>query len=140
MLVPLYFITHADLYLTLSDDKIQTDHILITDVNQRNEYSLICWHHSRRVINTFSWYHEFIEHSPSDKRHKIPRKIAQNLSYYFGWSSVQNGSVLKRNLKLLRHPDTLAVEGVFTCEAGRAAGGVSITSVGIHYPSELVKL
>ena len=140
MLVLLYFHFHADLYLTLYDDKIQNDHILITDVNQRNEDSLICWHHSRQVLNTFSWYHEFMEHSPSDKRHKIPRKIAQNLSYYFGWSSVQNGSVLKRNLKLLRHPDTPAVEGVFTCEARRAAGGVSMISVWIHHPSELVKL
>ena len=85
-------------------------------------------------------YHEFLEHSPSDRRHEIPRKIAQNLSYYFGWSSMQDRSALIQKLKLLRHPDTLAVEGVFTCEAGRTAGSVSMTSVGIHYPSALIKL
>ena len=53
---------------------------------------------------------------------------------------MQEGSLRIRKLKLLRHPDTLAVEGVFTCEAGRTAGSVSITSVAIHYPSALVKL
>ena len=139
MLVLLYFHFSCDLYLTLSDDKIQTDHILITDVNQKNEDSLICWRRTYQVSRIFSWYHEFIEHSPGDGRSKIP-KIPQNMSYYFGWSSVQEGSVRIQKLKLLRHPDTLAVEGVFTCEAGRAAGSVSMTSVWIHYPSGLIKL
>ena len=52
---------------------------------------------------------------------------------------MQGGSLRIQKLKLLRHPDTLAVEGVFTCEAGRTAGSVSMTSVGIHYPSALRK-
>ena len=53
---------------------------------------------------------------------------------------MQEGSALIQKLRLLKHPDTLAVEGVFTCEAGVTAGSVSMTSVGIHYPSTLVKL
>ena len=66
--------------------------------------------------------------------------MPQNMSYYFGWSSVQEGNTLIQKLRLLKHPDTLAVEGVFTCEAGVTAGSVSMTSVWIHYPSALIKL
>ena len=37
-------------------------------------------------------------------------------------------------LKLLRQPDTLAVEGVFTCDTRDG----TIISVGIHHPSKLI--
>ena len=39
-----------------------------------------------------------------------------------------------QKLKLLRQPDTVAVEGVFTCDTHEAG----FTYVGIHYPSELI--
>ena len=122
--------------MTLSnnvDDKIQTEHILITDVSQRNEDSLICWYRSRRIPISFNWYNEFIEYSPSDGRSKIP-KITQTPPYYFGWSSKIERSPTYHKLKLLRQPDTVAVEGVFTCDTGDGDS----TSVGIHYPSELI--
>ena len=115
------------------DDKLQTEHILITDVSQRNEDSLICWYHSLRVSMSFSWYHEFIEHSPSDGRSEIPR-ITQTAPYHFGWSSKAERRLPYQMIKLLRQPDTVAVEGVFNCDTG---DGIS-TSVGIHYPSELI--
>ena len=122
-------------FLTVSnnvDDKIQTEHILITDVSQRNEDSLICWYRSLRSSALgLSWYHEFIEHSPSDGRSKIP-KITQTSPYYFGWSSkIERHLLYFQKLNLLRQPDTVAVEGVFTCDTGHGES----TSVGIHYPS-----
>ena len=124
--------------MTLSnnaDDKIQTEHILITDVSQRNEDSLICWHRTNQIHNGFSWYHEFIEHSPSDRRSEIPKMSQTSPYYYFGWSSKKKVNLRKyQKLKLLRQPDTVAVEGVFTCETGDGGS----TSVGIHYPSELI--
>ena len=129
-------IFNADIFLTLSnnaDNKLQTEHILITDVSQRNEDSLICWYRSSRIPIRFSWYHEFIEHSASDGWSEIP-KITQTAQYYFGWSS--NIKIIRpyHKLKLLRQPDTVAVEGVFTCDTRYEES----TSVGIHYPSELI--
>ena len=127
----------AGLFITVSnnfDDKLQTEHILITDVSQRNEDTLICWYRSLRVsLLGLSWYHGFIEHSPRDQMTEIPA-ITQTQPYYFGWSSKGERSLPYQKLKLLRQPDTVAVEGVFTCNTG---DGVS-TSVGIHYPSELI--
>ena len=123
----------ADVFLTVSNnhaDKLQTEHILITNVNQRNEDSLICWYSSNRVSAFgLSWYHEFIEHSLSDGRSEIP-KISQTPPYYFGWSSKIERSHYQK-LKLLKQPDTVAVEGVFTCDTGHKES----TYVGIHYPS-----
>ena len=119
----------ADIFLTLSnnvDDKLQTEHILITDVSQRNEGSLICWHRSYHIPNGFNWYHEFIEHLSSNRS-----EIPQTSPYYFGWSSEKERRLPYQKLKLLRQPDTVSVEGVFTCDTG---DGDSI-SVGIHYPS-----
>ena len=53
---------------------------------------------------------------------------------------MREGSAPIQKLRLLKHPDTLPIEGVFTCEAGRTtAGSVSTTYVGIHYPSALRK-
>ena len=132
----LYFYFHADLFLTVSNnakDKIQTEHILITDVSQRNEDSLICWYRDNKFEPGFSWYYELLEHSPSDERSEIP-KITQTPPEYFGWSSRVERNRPYRKLKLLRQPDTVAVEGVFTCDSGE---GDSV-SVGIHYPSELI--
>ena len=34
---------YTDLFLTLSDDEIQTEHILITDLIQSSGDTLICW-------------------------------------------------------------------------------------------------
>ena len=125
---------NADLFLTKSnnaDDKLQTEHILITDVSQRNENSLICWYRSRRVSGRgFRWYHEFIE---IDGRSLIPT-VTQYQLFYFGWSSKVEIHPPYQKLKLLRQPDTVAVEGVFTCDTGDGDS----TSVGIHYPSELI--
>ena len=117
------------------DDVVQTEHLLITDVSQRNDDSLICWYHSRRSSGIgINWYHEFIGHSsPSDGRSEIP-KITQTSPYYFGWSSKKDRSHPYQKIKLLRQPDTVAVEGVFTCDTGDGDS----TSVGIHYPSELI--
>ena len=115
-------------------DKIQTEHILITDVSQSNEDSLICWYRTNRFsANSFSWYHEFIDHLPNDERSKIP-KLTQTPPYYFGWSSKIDSRRQYQIIKLLRQPDTFAVEGVFTCDTGDG----DFTSVGIHYPSELI--
>ena len=122
--------------MTLSDnadDKLQTEHILITDVSQRNEDSLICWYRTSRIPIRFNWYHKFIEHSPSGEKSEIP-KITQTPSYYFGWSSEKERSLPYQKIKLLRQQDTVAVEGVFTCDTGDGDS----TSVGIHYPSELI--
>ena len=123
------FLFHTGPFLTLSnnvDDKLQTEHILITDVSQRNEDSLICWYHTNQFSpSQFSWYHK---HFPSDRRTQIPK----TMSYYFGWSSKPDTSNRYQMLKLLRQPDTVAVEGVLTCYF-RDKGS---TSVGIHYPSE----
>ena len=117
-----------------ANDKIQTEHILITDVNQRNEYSLICWHCFYRFSAiSISWYHEFIEHSPSDGRSKIP-KITQTSPYYYGWSSKGKLRLPYQKLILLRQPDTVAIEGIFTCDTGDGGS----TSVGIHHPSESI--
>ena len=109
------------------------EHILITDVSQRNEDSLICWYFTNQSPNGFHWYHEFIEHSPSDGRSEIPR-MTQTPPYYFGWSSEIKRSSPYHKLKLLRQPDTVAAEGVFTCDTGDGDS----TSVGIHYPSEFM--
>ena len=119
--------------MTLSnngDDKLQTERILITDVSQRNEDSLICWYRSIQVPSGFYWYHEF---SPNDGRSEIPR-ITQTPPYYFGWSSMIERSSPYHKLKLLRQPDSVAVEGVFTCDTGDGDS----TSVEIHHPSELI--
>ena len=117
-----------------ADDKIQTEHILITDVSQRNEDSLICWYRTNQFSGqVLSWYHELIEHSPSDGRSEIPR-ITQTSPYYFGWSSkIERDPPYFQKLQLLRQPDTVAVEGVFICDTGDGES----TSVGIHYPSML---
>ena len=105
-----------------------------TDVSQRNEDSLICWYHTNRVsANSFSWYHEFIEPLPNDGRSKIP-KLTQTQPYYFGWSSKIESKRQYQIIKLLRQPDTVTVEGVFTCDTVHG----DFTSVGIHYPSELI--
>ena len=130
--------SNADVFLTLSnnaDDKLQNKHILITDVNQMNEDSLICWYRSRQVSRIFHWYHEFIEYSPNDGRSEIPI-ITQTPPYYFGWSSKRERSLPYYKLKLLRQPDAVAVEGVFTCDTGHG----DYVSVGIHHPSELIML
>ena len=114
-----------------ADDKLQTEHILITDVSQRNEDSLICWYRSNKISGySFSWY---IEYSPSGGRSKIPI-ITQTPPHYFGWSSKVERILPYQKLKLLRQPDTVAVEGVFTCDTGDGDSA----SVGIHYPSELM--
>ena len=126
---------HADLFLTGSnnvDDKLQTEHILITDVSQRNEDSLICWYHSNQYQPVFSWYYEFIEPFPGIGRGKI--KVTDTEPYSFGWSSKVERSLPYQKIKLLRQPDTVAVEGVFTCDAGHGI----FTSVEIHYPSEFI--
>ena len=120
----------TDLFLTVSNEnKLQTEHILITDVSQRNEDSLICWYRTNILSSGFAWYHKFID-SPKDWGSEIA-KITQTSPYYFGWSSKAERSPPYQRLKLLRQPDTFAVEGVFTCDTGD--GGY--TSVGIHYPS-----
>ena len=116
-----------------ADDKLQTQHILITDVSQRNDDSLICWYRSKEVSvlqeKSFSWYHRFIKHLPSDGRTQITRAP----QYYFGWSSKREISLPYQKLKLFRQPDSVGIEGVFTCDTG-----VGSKSVGIHYPSKLI--
>ena len=128
---------NADVFLTVSDnvdDKVQTEHILITDVSPRNEDSLICWYRTNHAsASGLSWYHEFVEHAPSGEKSEIPR-ITQTPPYYFGWSSKRERSHPYHKLKLLRQPDTVAVEGIFTCDTGDGDS----TSVGIYYPSELI--
>ena len=116
-----------------ADDKLQADHILIIDVSQSNEDSLICWYRTNKILHGFSWYHEFIEYSLSDGRSEIPKTV-QTPPYYYGWSSKIERSNPYQKIKLLRQPDTVAVEGVFTCDTGDGDS----TSVGIHYPSELI--
>ena len=129
---------YTELFLTWSDDaddKIQTEHILISDVSSGE--SITCWHHSNsdQVIGTLKWYHQFIGRTgPDDEWTDIPMKNQ-------GWTS-HKGTVDIRNRQLIlrKEVDTVAIEGVFTC--GVQGSGPSVAnivkpvSVGIHYPSK----
>ena len=125
----------AELFLTWSDDvdnKIQTEHILITYFSGGE--SITCWHHlnSDQLQGTLKWYHQFIGRTrPGDE---IPMKI-------LGWKLDRTTvGVRDRQLILRKEVDTVAIEGVFTCKVQGSrfpvANIVMPASVGIHYPSK----
>ena len=122
---------HTELYLTLSndvDDKIDdAQHILITDLNQSNGNTIICWINPSKILGRAKWYHQFIG---SNKSTEIPKD-----EEYLGWYTELG--VISQNplLKLLRKEDTVAVEGVFICNASQSNNYMYV-SVGIHYASE----
>ena len=122
---------NAELYLTLSndvDDKIDdAQHILITDLNQGNGKTVICWVQTNKILGRTKWYHQFIG---SNKSTEIPKD-----EEYLGWYTELG--VLSQNplLKLLKIEDTVAVEGVFICNASQSNNYMYV-SVGIHYASE----
>ena len=126
----------------MSDDvgaKIQTEHILITDLSQSSGDTLICWS-TGGVHRTFRWFHQFIG---SDELTELP-KITENKSSYFGWTSEITHQDAKNKLTLLREMDTVPIEGVFTCSVvGKdldTADKSEAVSVGIHYPSKITNL
>ena len=131
---------YTDLFLTLSHDvgdKIQTKHILITDVSQSSGYTLICWT-TQGVQGTFSWFHQFIG---SKELTELP-KTTENKPSYFGWKSEIGRELGYNTLTLLKEMDTIPIEGVFTCSVGSSrdldsAGDSEAVYVGIHYPSKL---
>ena len=128
---------YTDFFLTLSDDVIETEHILVTDVSQSSGDTLICWT-TRGVQGSFSWFHQFIG---SKKLAKLP-KITEKKPSYFGWKSEIGREFGDNKLTLLKEMDTIPIEGVFTCSVGsdRDLDSVDISeavSVGIHYPSKL---
>ena len=107
------------------DNKIDdAQHILITDLNWSNEKAVICWVHSNRFLGGHKWYHQFIG---SNKSTEIPKD-----EEYLGWYTELG--IISQNplLKLLRKEDTVAVEGVFICNASQS-NNVSIV---MHYASE----
>ena len=125
---------YTDLFLTLSHDvgdKIQTKHILITDVSQSSRYTLICW--STRLLSTFNWFHQFIG---SEELTQLPR-IAENKPSYFGWKSEIGRGFGYNTLTLLKEMDTVPIEGVFTCRVGGNRTKYEAVSVGINYPSKI---
>ena len=132
---------YTELFLTWSDDaddKIQTEHILISDVSSGE--SITCWHHSNsdQVIGTFKWYHQFIGRTgPDDEWTDIPMKNQ-------GWTS-HKGTVDIRNRQLIlrKEVDTGAIEGVFTCKVHgttsvSVANRVKPVSVGTIIPVSLL--
>ena len=125
----------AELFLTWSDDvddKIQTEHILITYFSGGE--SITCWHRSNsdQLHGTSTWYHQFIGRTrPGDE---IPMKI-------IGWTwDIRAVGVRDKQLILRKEVDTVAIEGVFTCRVRGSglsvANSVKPVSVGIHYPSK----
>ena len=125
---------YTELFLTWSDvddDKIQTEHILISDVSSGE--SITCWHHSNsnQVKGTLKWYHQFIGRTGPDD--DIPM-INQ------GWTLDIRTVDRYRQLILRKEVDTGAIEGVFTCKVQGSglsvANRVNPVSVGIHYPSK----
>lgn len=117
---------NAELFLTLSDKKIEAQQILVTDVGQSTGDALICWHYSKEILTTVStgWHHKFIA---SKNSHKVTREKG-----YLGWRSELEQMSPYNILKLLRKADTTAAEGIFICNVRDTS-----VSVGIHYPSEL---
>ena len=128
---------YTELFLTWSDDvddRIQTEHILISDVSSGE--SIICWHrtNSDRVKGTLKWYHQFIGRTrSSDERTEIPM-------HNQGWKLDEGTVGRDKQLILRKGVDTVAIEGVFTCGVQGAgpsvANSVDPVSVGIHYPSK----
>ena len=127
--------TLKTIFLTWSDDvddKIQTEHILITYFSGGE--SITCWHrtNSDQLHGTLKWYHQFIGRTrPGDE---IPMKI-------IGWKLDKTTvGVRDKQLILRKEVDTVAIEGVFTCKVQGAgpsvANRVDPVSVGIHYPSK----
>ena len=129
---------YTEFFLTWSDDvhdKIQTEHILISDVSSGE--SITCWHrtNSDQVKGTFKLYHQFIGRTgPGDEWTDIPMKNQ-------GWAwDIRTVGIRHRQLILRKEVDTVAIEGVFTC--GVQGSGPSVAnivkpvSVGIHYPSK----
>ena len=129
---------YTELFLTWSDDvhdKIQTEHIVISDVSSGE--SITCWHrtNSDQVKGTLKWYHQFIGRTRSST------EIPINNQNYFGWTwdkrTVHNSY---RRVILRKEVDTEAIEGVFTCKVQGSglsvANRVDPVSVGIHYPSK----
>ena len=124
----------------MSDDvgaKIQTEHILITDLSQSSGDTLICCCTQKARI-TFRWCHQF---KGSDELTELP-KITENKSSYFGWTSEITHQDAKNKLTLLREMDTVPIEGVFTCSVvyRDTADKSEAVSVGIHYPSKITNL
>ena len=128
---------YTDLFLTFSDDvgdKIQTEHILITDLSQSSGDTLICWT-TRGVQGTFSWYHQFIG---SEELTELPTNT-QNIPSYFGWKSGIGRKFGYNKCTLLKEMDTIPIEGIFTCNIGGSndLDNFESVSVGIHYPSKI---
>ena len=124
----------TDLFLTLSDDvgvKIQTEHILITDVSQSSGDTLNCWS-TQSVLKTFSWNHQYIGRKELTE---LPR-VTENKPSYFGWKSEIGREFGYKKLTLLKEMDTVPIEGVFTCIADQVVNSEAV-SVGIHYPSKI---
>ena len=129
---------YTELFLTWSDDvddRIQTEHILISDVSSRE--SITCWHHSNsdQVKGTLKLYHQFIRRTGiGDEWTDIPMKNQ-------GWTwDIRAVGIRYRQLILRKEVDTGAIEGVFTCKVQGAgpsvANRVKPVSVEIHYPSK----
>ena len=115
---------YTDLFLTLSDAKIQTaEHILITDLSQSSGDALICW--SIGAQGSFGWYHQFIKNG---KNSEIPLNTT-----YYGWNSKINPQPESGYTKLMLLIDTVPIEGIFTCSVGTTRS----VYVEIHYPSKI---
>ena len=125
---------YTELFLTWSDvdEKIQTEHILISDVSSGE--SITCWYHSNsnQLQGTLKWYHQFIGRTrPGDE---IPMNNQ-------GWKwDIRTVGIRDRQLILRKEVDTGAIEGVFTCRVQGASlqvvNRVNPVSVWIHYPSK----
>ena len=134
------FLIPAGLFLTWSDDvddRIKTEHILISDVS--SEEAITCWHcsNSDRVQGTLKWYHQFIGTTSGGEGTEIQGKD-HNL---FGWKwDTRRVGIRDRQAILRKEVDTVAIEGVFTCSVGdtshQVARRVDPVSVWIHYPSK----
>ena len=134
------FFIPAELFLTWSDDvddRIQTEHILISDVS--SEESITCWNRSNsdQVQGTLKWYHQFIGTTSGGEGTDIRGKNRN----FFGWKwDARTVGIRDRQAILRKEVDTVAIEGVFTCRVEGASRQVACrvdpVSVWIHYPSK----
>ena len=114
------FFIHADLFLTLSDnkyDKIQTEHVLISDVRQ-----VICWHVASTHQSKFDWYY-----------HMLSSDVQVDIQKEFGWYIKAQRALPFNKRKLIKNMSSTAIEGFFICDTG-----VEQVSVWTHYPSKVV--
>ena len=125
------------MFLTWSDDvddRIQTEHILISDISSGE--SITCWYRSNsdRLEGTLNWYHQFIGTTSGGEGTEIRGK-----DHGWKWDTGTVG-VRYKQLILRKEVDTVAIEGVFTCKVQSSglpvANRVDPVSVWIHYPSK----